>query len=370
MIRKDIFLSILLSFAILFSVPIFGEKIHAWFGAGKTPGWSPTTTGLSGEIPLQSYKFAPDFYRVGDAVNPIVTGFNPSGSSVTSQYYLAIDRVIESPKGMNVTDGTPNTPGINENDLNTNHQNNNDIQNQATLINLGKIVFPANGNTTFSASYTTTETGYFQFDFIDIDPANYVPGHILAAGYFRVLPALLTPTPSVSPTPSATSNPSDIPTTTPAPTPTSTPNPKAGSQSQMGIDGQICEGNNFDVWAIVTQDGNPVQGVNVKFVYHNEAKYAKTEVNGRAGVAYGYVDDEDVQAIPDGYPSQSQHITKDLKCRTVVIDSGKTSSGQVLGITSMARTGTTEEIFTDAIGSIGATLTSVGTILSLKKKLI
>lgn len=168
------------------------------------------------------------------------------------------------------------------------------------------------------------------------------------------------------------------PTTNPSPTenptPTATPNPNGGSHSQMGIDGRICNNHNFGAWAILTQDGNPVAGVNVKFVYHNEAKLAKTEANGRAGVDYGYVDNEDVQVIPEnGYPSQSQHITLasegcDPTPSASSTTGSSTSGGQVLGATTMAGTGILDEGLAALSLWAGTIMTAAGSLLYAKKR--
>lgn len=189
---------------------VFPNQAKGWFGAGSTPGWPLTTNGLRGQIALPEYKFSPDFYVVGNTVNINVQGFNTTPGLVTSHYYLAISRVTQSPTGIDITDGTPTTPGINENDLNTNHQASNDVQSLITVIDLGSQTFPVSDWHVFGGSYTTTQTGYYQFDFMDIDPSvGYTPGHILAAGFFRVLAGSATPTPAPVVTPTPTPIPSN-----------------------------------------------------------------------------------------------------------------------------------------------------------------
>src|SRR5258708_7471798 len=86
---------------------ILPGRVYGWFGAGQTPGWPATTSGLTGQIALPEYKFSPDFYLVGDTVSINVKGTNLTSSNVTSHYYLAISRVIEAPIGTNITDGNP-----------------------------------------------------------------------------------------------------------------------------------------------------------------------------------------------------------------------------------------------------------------------
>jgi hypothetical protein len=198
-------------------------QVLAWFGAGSTPGWPATTTGLRGEIALPVYKFSPDFYTVGDTVTFSVTGFNLNSSPLTSHYWLVINQVTQAPIGTDRTSGDPSTPGLNENQLYDFHQASNDVQVRVASSDLGNITFPGNGNTTFQGTYTTTTTGYFQFDFIDVDPASELPaGHILAAGFIRVLRgANSSPTPTPNPTSS----------TEPTPTPTPTPDPGTNNNS-------------------------------------------------------------------------------------------------------------------------------------------
>jgi len=189
----------------LLSLFVLPSKAYSWFGAGKTPGWPATTTGLTGEIALPQYKFAPDFYTVGGTVSINIQAVNLNNFNVTSHYYLAISKVKEAPIGTDISDGTPTTPGLNENQLNDYHQANNDIQSLTTVIDLGNFTFPANGNLTFGRNYTTTNTGYFQFDFMDIDPrVEYQPGHILGAGFFRVLAKSENTNPTPTPNPGNT----------------------------------------------------------------------------------------------------------------------------------------------------------------------
>jgi len=201
---------------LLWSFLTVAPTAQAWFGAGSTPGWPNTTTGLRGEIALPQYKFAPDFYVVGDTVTINTTGFNSGSEPVTAHYYLTVSKVTEAPVGTNVTDGQPTTPGYNENQLYDFHQAGNDVQSPVSTSDLGDVTFPAGGQTTFGGSFTTTQTGYYQFDFIDLDPNSpYEPGHILSAGFFRVLAdpnlspnAEPDPSPSPSPSPNPSSNPS------------------------------------------------------------------------------------------------------------------------------------------------------------------
>ena len=96
--------------------------------------------------------------------------------------------------------------------------------------------FPANNNLTFGGSYTTNNTGYYQFDFMDIDPSGgYTPGHILAAGFFRVLKK-----PCSEVCPSITPTPTPIATSTPTPTPPSPTPLSCGSDEHLNLQGDKC----------------------------------------------------------------------------------------------------------------------------------
>ena len=274
----------------------FTSSVNAWFGAGQTPGWPVTSTGLKGEIQLPVYKFAPDFYNIGDSVNLTVKGTNTTSSSVDSHYFLVIHKVKESPTGTDISDGTPTTPGVNENDLYTNYKSGNDVETSVTSIDLGNQTFPSNGDHSFSGSYTTTEVGYFKFDFVDSDSSEYSLGNILASGFIRVLNKNK-PTPTASPMPTTTPCDSEVcPTPTASPTVTSTP--------------------------------------------------ATTTSNGGSGVSDGLgCANHDCSSHPST-PNQ--------------ILGASTTNGQVLGTSTMAGTGSFDETFYQAIMSLGAVLSAFG----------
>lgn len=152
------------------------------------------------------------------------------------------------------------------------------------------------------------------------------------------------------------------------PTPAPTANPQAGKQSSAGIDGKVCAGQNFNAYTVLRLDGQPVKDVNVKFVYNGEAKYAKTQVDGRAGVAYGYASDSDVQYLPqDGYPTQLQKAVRASDCNVVVTAGTTTTGGQVLGASTLAKTGTAATTLINLVGLAGVSLTAAGSLI-LKRK--
>lgn len=335
----------LTSIALALSIfAIATSPAKAWFAAGTTPGWAVTTTGLRGQVVAPFYLSPPAKYTVGDTFSVTSLGINDGSTPVTAEYWLAINRVLQSPIGTDITDGTTL---LTEDQLNSNHQASNDTQTLFSSISLGSQTFPAQGSTTFSGGYTTTATGCYQYDVTDLDPSKeYLPGHILTAGFFCVVtPVAPSPTPTVSPT----------------------PDPMIGKQSRTDIAGEVCKDRNFDARIQLLLDGKPVKDVQVKFVYNNEAKFAISQADGWAGVAYGYKDDSSVAFTPEqGYPTQLQKVTLSSGCKPVTTT---VVGGSVLGATTYAATGAVEDTFFNVVGLAGSGLTMLGSFLSLKKRL-
>jgi hypothetical protein len=383
--------------------PVFTAQ--AWFGAGSTPGWPAMITGLKGEMDLPTYKFSPDFYHIGDTITFNTRGFNSGSTPITSNYYLVIYRVIESPIGNNVTDGDPDAPGINENDLGTNRGTGNDVQTIETVIPLGAKTFAPGAWTSFSGTYTTTKTGYFQFDFMDVDPTATDPsGHMLTAGFIRVLAVTAsptptpTPTPSVSPSPSPSTSPSPSasPTVTPTPTPTITPTPTptptvspspspspttspspspssspvtlsssqatGGRSSGLNVNGPSCNNNTFtSTFTLLEGNGSGSNAQLVVFQYKGESKQATTGSDGKASVDFNYSGNDTVFGSATGFPSQSLSIVGASNCQSngQVLGASTTSTttnntsvggttkkaGQVLGASTLADTGSNYELW-------------------------
>ena len=208
----------------------------AWYGAGSTPGWSPMISGLSGEIALPSYKFSPDYYFVGDTVSITTKAINDSDNAISNNWFFVISRVIQSPTGVDVTDADYDSVGLNENQLNDNHQNNSDVQEIVAVIPLGAILVPAHTQIQMTGNYIPTQPGYYQFDFLDIDPTvAYVAGHILSAGFFRVLDD-----PTVTPAPTSTPTPIILPTPTPTSNSTQAGSSSSSSNSSSGTQTGEC----------------------------------------------------------------------------------------------------------------------------------
>lgn len=173
-----------------------------------------------------------------------------------------------------------------------------------------------------------------------------------------------TATPVCTPTPTPTAGPTATPVVTPDPTPSPTQAPTFDAspekQSKMSVADPTCTNNNMDSSIELFKNGSPVAGVNVKFIYENESKYAKTEANGRAGVMYGFKTTSDIIIEPeDGYPAQRQQAhALPNNCPVVA------TTPQVLGL---ADTGVFEDTLATIAGVFGTLSTAIGSILYVKK---
>lgn len=139
--------------------------------------------------------------------------------------------------------------------------------------------------------------------------------------------------------------------TDPTPTQTPTPTPSLGKQSRIGYNAISCN-ENFEVVADLTENGNPVEGVEVTFNYNPEAK-ATTNADGRARVFFPRLFEGPVTAKADGYPTQTVFVTfptcheeGETNTSDVVLAAATTNPprrGQVLGATTLANTGSAAE---------------------------
>jgi len=121
-------------------------------------------------------------------------------------------------------------------------------------------------------------------------------------------------------------NPTPTPSTTPTSTPTSSPSP--GKQSSLGINRPTCENLNFEVTYDAKNDGNPSEGIEVKFSYLGNQQTVKTNINGRASVFFTYSGAGEVKAEAlDGYATLTDNIA-DLICATGI------GGGLVAGLTT------------------------------------
>lgn len=357
------------SFLLIALVVIMGavSQADAWFGAGKTPGWPPTTLGLSGEIALPEYKFSPDFYTLGTTINLNSRVFNPSGEPITFNAYLVVSQVVEAPIGENVTDGDPDNPGLNENQLYDYHQAGNDIQTIVITQSLGEFTVPANGEVTIPASFTPASTGYYQFDVTHRDPAlAYEPGYILTAGFVRVLNIGGSGSEtSPSPTPIGGGNgeptPTPTPIVTPIPTPTPTPNVGGNNnrRSTLILDRPCSESGEFKVtFNLNSSTESEIKNRPVTFTYKGESKIVNTNDSGGAQTSFTFKGESEAGASAEGFPSQNMNVTLDTNCNGAVL--GASTGGRVLGA-STAVGGTTTQRRGKILGASTLADTNSGT---------
>jgi hypothetical protein len=176
------------------------------------------------------------------------------------------------------------------------------------------------------------------------------------------------PTPGVSPSPMV----SPSPTANPSPSPSSSPQP--GRQSSLATDNLVCTLTTFDVIMDVKDNGNGVENVTVRFTYNNSTLEAKTNKDGRAKVSFTRSGNGPLTAQVDGYPSQSLFVAMPEVCQPIYLDPDKTRGvggpgsvlgastqpGKVLGATTLANTGSSDQIIAYAMMSIGAVLMAFG----------
>lgn len=161
---------------------------------------------------------------------------------------------------------------------------------------------------------------------------------------------------------------------TPTPVPSSTPEiptTESSKESAMALTDPTCVDNNMVASIVLTKNSEPISGINVKFIYENEAKYAKTEANGRAGVLFGYKADSEVIIEPeDGFPTQRQRAHGITSCPQSgdvlgTVTGASFTSEQILG---MADTGVIEDVIANFAGIAGTLSTVVGSVLYAKTK--
>lgn len=196
----------------------------------------------------------------------------------------------------------------------------------------------------------------------DISHVSYHQSNIVTPTPTPTATPTPTPTPVVTPTPTPVVTPTPTPVATATPNPTSTPVPQPGKESKMALTSLSCKGGNTEAIAELFMDGKPVENVNVKFIYENEAKFAKTNKDGRASVAYGWKADARVYMEPeDGFPAQSQ----ELKAPT---NECAVTTGQVLGASTLAEAGFIDDAIMSVVGFVGTSLSFIGSILYAKKR--
>lgn len=196
----------------------------------------------------------------------------------------------------------------------------------------------------------------------------------------------VTPTPSPEPFPSESPTPEESPAPSPtiianlpSPTPSSSPtSEEPGRQTALATDHLVCDLTYFDVIMDVKDHGTPVENVLVRFTYAGTTLEARTNSGGRAKVTFTRNGNGTLSAQAEGYPSQSLSITMPLTCDPIVLDPDRSSSrastssgrggqvlgmttdpdGQVLGATTLANTGSQEDV-------IGYTVMAIGFMTSM-----
>ena len=169
---------------------LFTQHALAWFGAGNG-GWPNAYDGLTGSV-LSSYQAAPATYTTGQAIPLSVSLANPTGNTTISKsIYLKIFKITHSPQSLDLNYPQASTNYvISETELYNNNKAGNDFQEQYQATGLGNIYLPSGQKTTINTSFSITDPGYYQFDVTDLpNGASYIPGHIYAAGFVRVIPS-------------------------------------------------------------------------------------------------------------------------------------------------------------------------------------
>lgn len=306
---------------LLILMTVIGQSVmaqnsaSAFFEAGQRDYWPLTVEGYSAQFVGSSIRFAPAFYTLGQAISPQITVTNPHNNGEKTQtIYLYVSKVIESPKGRTIEDGTPNGPDIGDGELNLNEQSGDDLQSMPTIYTVGTFTFAPGSTQTISYSFTPGSTGYYQFDFSTLPPGNgYVQGHILAAGFIRVLTGGAQSSPMATPmsSPSPTPNMSPIPTNTPSPTPSASPvsDPQSGRRTGLSNDSLDCSNRSFDAVMDVKEDGNARKDIKVTFRFNGSTKETRTNDNGRARAEFDQNGNGSLTADAEDYPSQSMYIT-------------------------------------------------------------
>jgi len=190
------------------------------------------------------------------------------------------------------------------------------------------------------------------------------------------------PVTSPSPQPSEPPAPSPVPSVMPSPIPTPPPasptpaSPTPGSPTPVSYGTHLsatsvtCEKRDFDALMTIKDNDKQVQNVKVKFTYGNQTREVTTDSNGWARANFGYTADIGVEADPEGaYQTQSVEIRapRPEECAGV---GGSSSSGEVLGSSTMAPTGVASDLALNTFGNLGGILTVAGSLLYARKRKI
>ncbi len=201
-----------------------------------------------------------------------------------------------------------------------------------------------------------------------------------------------TPDPSSTPDPSASPQPSTTPVPSGEPSPSSDPSPRAtfepsaspttnsnnidpssegvggasqgvrGRMSSLATDRCDCDGDEtFDaVMDIKGEDGLPVKGVVVQFVYKDQIQNVWTFEGGRAKATFKQDGNGTAIASSEGYPSQSISVTFPPAC-------AESAPKSETKLTTLANTGAVDEVLASGLMILGV-VGSIGTTYVYQKK--
>lgn len=186
----------------------------------------------------------------------------------------------------------------------------------------------------------------------------------------------VTPTPEVTPTPTeeptVTPTPGVDPTPTqgvdPTPSPVITPGPSKHSSLGYNL---TCSTSGIEVTMdLIEADGKGAKDVEVTFTYLGEIKKVKTNIDGRARTDYGKNGNGKIEGKADGWSTQSVEVTMPEGCDPGV-GGGQvlgTTTGQVLGASTLANTGTADETMAYVSMILGTLLLSVSGVRYANQK--
>lgn len=153
--------------------------------------------------------------------------------------------------------------------------------------------------------------------------------------------------------------------------------------SRIEITGITCSNTNFDAKYYALENDNPVAGVKVTFEYRNIKKDAVTDANGMAVAGYSFMGVDTVFARPDGFPDQNARIDDATGCAAsttseapgvggqvlgIITEQAASTHAPVLGVSTLAATGTTDDVIARTTGILGGALIMIGSYLYAKKK--
>lgn len=130
------------------------------------------------------------------------------------------------------------------------------------------------------------------------------------------------------------------------PEPTPTPEPDDPRYSHLRHD-VSCEWDYVQLTYNITDDGKPVKDSEVTFTYAGHKRTVKTNQDGRARVRINLGDDREVaKASAKDFPSRETTVVNPTDCPAVggqVLGTSTDSEGGVLGISTFADTGSTNQ---------------------------